>query len=377
LPVLVARYPQMIDFPAHMARRHAGPWAKPLPARYYSEWKWTGNLGVDILIRPFAALFGLELGSKIIVALVPPLTGIGIVWVEWALRRRIGFGTLLGLSFIWSPMLLLGLVNYALGQALALIAFAIWVQMGPRGVWQRAMDWRWVMLIVAGLVVWVSHISAWAVLIVLVGGADFSRRLGEGWRRWWRAAVAPIPLFTPVIVMVLLRHLQRDQLWSLLVDLQEVHLGTRHARHQLDAGPCVDLGGGGGHRPGHRVDGAVLCAQMARRLAVPGRAQLVRRASGLAGAVPGHPELGRAAPYFGRRSGRLPPDHDGGDGLRHGHRLGAAVVGAVHAGGALSGASGHDHDELAAGFGGNGRDPESTGLCARWGEDRQRGADPA
>jgi hypothetical protein len=120
LPVLVARYPQMIDFPAHMARRHAGPWAKPLPARYYSfEWKWTGNLGVDILIRPFAALFGLELGSKIIVALVPPLTGIGIVWVEWALRRRIGFGTLLGLSFIWSPMLLLGLVNYALGQARA------------------------------------------------------------------------------------------------------------------------------------------------------------------------------------------------------------------------------------------------------------------
>jgi hypothetical protein len=76
--------------------------------------------------------------------------------------------------------------------------------MGPRGVWQRAMDWRWVMLIVAGLVVWVSHISAWAVLIVLVGGADFSRRLGEGWRRWWRAAVAPIPLFAPVIVMVLI-----------------------------------------------------------------------------------------------------------------------------------------------------------------------------
>jgi hypothetical protein len=206
LPVVVAHYPQMIDFPAHMARYAVmlDHGQNPYLARYYSfEWKWTGNLGVDILIRPFAALFGLELGGRIIVALVGPLTGIGIVWTEWALRRRIGVGTLLGLSFIWSPMLLLGLVNYGLGQALALIAFAIWVEMGPGGAWARAEKARWAMLLVAGFVVWVSHISAWAVLIVLVGGADFSRRLGEGWRRWWRAGVAPIPLFAPVIVMIL------------------------------------------------------------------------------------------------------------------------------------------------------------------------------
>jgi hypothetical protein len=132
------------------------------------------------------------------------MTGIGIVWSEWALRRRIGVGTLLGLSFIWSPMLNLGLVNYALGQALALIFFAAWVEMGPRGVWQRAMDWRWLLLLAAGLVVWVSHISAWAVLIVMVAGADFSQRLGEGWRRWWRPALTSLPMFAPVIVMVLI-----------------------------------------------------------------------------------------------------------------------------------------------------------------------------
>lgn len=206
LPVAVAHYPQMIDFPAHMARYAVmlDHGQNPFLDRYYSfAWKWTGNLGVDLLIQPFAAVFGLELGGRIIVGLIGPLTGIGIVWSEWALRRRIGVGTLLGFSFIWSPMLLLGLVNYGLGQALALIAFAIWVEMGPRGAWERAEKWRWAMLIVAGFVVWVSHISAWAVLIVLVGGADFSRRLGEGWRRWWRAGVAPLPLFAPVIVMVL------------------------------------------------------------------------------------------------------------------------------------------------------------------------------
>jgi hypothetical protein len=76
--------------------------------------------------------------------------------------------------------------------------------MGPRGVWQRAMDWRWLLLLAAGLVVWVSHISAWAVLIVMVAGADFSQRLGEGWRRWWRPALTSLPMFAPVIVMVLI-----------------------------------------------------------------------------------------------------------------------------------------------------------------------------
>ncbi|WP_068081005.1 hypothetical protein [Novosphingobium rosa] len=207
LPVLMAPHTEMIDFPAHMARyavmldHGANPWF----ARYYSfDWKWTGNLGVDLLIFPFAKMFGLETGAKIIVALVPPLTGIGIVWSEWALRRRIGVGTLLGLSFIWSPMLNLGLVNYALGQALALIFFAAWVEMGPRGAWQRAMDWRWLLLLVAGFAVWVSHISAWAVLIVMVAGADFSQRLDEGWRRWWRPALTSLPMFAPIIVMVLI-----------------------------------------------------------------------------------------------------------------------------------------------------------------------------
>jgi hypothetical protein len=55
LPVLMAPHTEMIDFPAHMARyavmldHGANPWF----AQYYSfEWKWTGNLGVDLLIFP-------------------------------------------------------------------------------------------------------------------------------------------------------------------------------------------------------------------------------------------------------------------------------------------------------------------------------------
>jgi hypothetical protein len=136
LPVLVARYPQMSDYPAHLARYAVmldGGRSADL-ARYYSfHWAWTGNVGVDLLIRPFAALFGLEGGGRLIAGLIPPLTGFGLMAVDVALRRRITVASVLAMPFIWSPMMLIGLLNFALGQALALWVFALWVTLGARG----------------------------------------------------------------------------------------------------------------------------------------------------------------------------------------------------------------------------------------------------
>ena len=42
------------------------------------------------LIRPLAALFGLEAAGRLIVGLLPVLMGLSIMSVDWALRRRIG-----------------------------------------------------------------------------------------------------------------------------------------------------------------------------------------------------------------------------------------------------------------------------------------------
>ena len=50
LPVLVAHYPQMSDYPAHLARYHVmlEGGRNPDLARYYGfTWAWTGNLGVN------------------------------------------------------------------------------------------------------------------------------------------------------------------------------------------------------------------------------------------------------------------------------------------------------------------------------------------
>ena len=192
LPVLVAHYPQMSDYPAHLARYHvmldSGRSADL--ARYYAfVWQWTGNLGVDILIRPFAALFGLEAGGRVIAGLIPVFTGLGILSVEWALRRRITGASLLAFAFIWSPMMLIGLLNFTLGLALALFAFALWVRL-------EKWNYRWLVFLPIGLVVWLSHLSAWGMLGVMVFGYEWHRR------GLFRAMIAPWPLLMPLFPLV-------------------------------------------------------------------------------------------------------------------------------------------------------------------------------
>jgi hypothetical protein len=198
LPVLVARYPQMTDYPAHLARYHVmlnlGHSADL--ARFYTyHWSWTPNLGVDILIQPLAALFGVESAGRIVVALIPVLLGLAMMAVEWTLRRRIGPGTLFAFATIWSPSLLLGFLNFSLALALALFAFALWVRAGGR-------NWRTPLFLAIAPLVWLCHLSGWGVLGVLVFGYEWQRRPGlfgvPG------AALATWPLWPPVALTVLL-----------------------------------------------------------------------------------------------------------------------------------------------------------------------------
>lgn len=189
LPFIVARYPQMTDYSSHLARWHVmldqgrSPW---LVQHYVFQWRWSGNLGADLLIWPLAKLFGLETGGRILGALVPVLTGLGLVSVDWALRRRVGAGTLLAFATIWSPALCMGLLNFGLALALALFAFAGWVRL-------EGWRWRWALFVPVGFAVWVSHIAGWGVLGILVLCYELSRK------RSLAALIAPWPLAFPVL----------------------------------------------------------------------------------------------------------------------------------------------------------------------------------
>lgn len=207
LPVALARYPQMSDYPAHLARYavmlDAGRSADL--ARWYSfRWQWSGNVGVDLLIRPFAALFGLEQGGRVIAGLIPPLTGLALIALARVLRGRIGLGGFLSFAFIWSPMMLVGLLNFALGQALALLVFAAWVWADRlEGEAAEAVRiWRVLLAPPAALVVWLCHVSAWGMLGLLVFGYELERARQRGWAQAWRAFVNPWPLALPGLALV-------------------------------------------------------------------------------------------------------------------------------------------------------------------------------
>ncbi len=187
LPVLVAARPQMPDFPSHLARYHvmldggASDWLK----RYYSfTWRWSGNLGADLLIWPLAKIFGLEGAARLIAGIIPPLTGMAMIAVEWTLRRRIGLGTMLAFATIWSPALVIGFLNFSLAFALALLAFAFWVRLAE---WR----WRWALFVPIGWLIWLCHLAGWGVLGVLVFCYEWHRQ------RSLKAVLAPWPLVFP------------------------------------------------------------------------------------------------------------------------------------------------------------------------------------
>ena len=196
LPVLVAATPQMTDYPSHLAgfkimlAHGADPWL----TRYFTfEWEWTGNLGAELLMVPLTPIFGLEQSGRLIVLMIPLLTGLGIVAVSRALRREVSVGAVLAFSLIWSPSLLMGFLNYTLSIAFGLLAFALWIRMeGHR--------WRPAVFLPIGFIVWLSHVSGWGVLGVMVFGYEWSRR--KSWLDW-RPFLAPWPLIFPLFPMLL------------------------------------------------------------------------------------------------------------------------------------------------------------------------------
>lgn len=192
LPVLVASLPQMADYGSHLARYHImlDGGRNPFLAQYYEfNWRWTGNVGVDLLIWPVARIFELEPGARLIVMMIPPLTGLSIMTVEWTLRRRIGAGSLLAFALIWTPALLLGFLNFCLSLALALFAFALWVKLEGR-------RWRPLLFLPISMAVWAAHLCGWGVLGVMVFGYELHRQ------RNFRAFLAPWPLLPPVIPLL-------------------------------------------------------------------------------------------------------------------------------------------------------------------------------
>lgn len=204
LPFIVAPLPMMPDYFSHTARYHVmnhGAESPFLPHYYHFQWALIGNLGIDLLMMPLGAILPTETAALVAVAAIPVLTIAGIYAVAIAAWGRIEAPALLALPFVYSFTFLYGFVNYHLAVALALLVFAAWIRLSPRGPLLR-----WLVFAPLAAAVWVAHIAGWAVLLLLVSCWELATALGPQprWRdlpaKMVRTAVKVLPVALPLVL---------------------------------------------------------------------------------------------------------------------------------------------------------------------------------
>lgn len=197
LPMLVAVVPGAADYPDHLARLHVLSQAgrgTALDRYLIIDWRWIGNLGVDLPALLLTPLFGVQLATRLVSAMIAPLTVIGILMLSRSAHGRVSGSALLALPFAFAQPFLFGFLNYCLSVGLALIVAALWNANSRSGICQS------IRFAVCALIVWTAHIMGWAILLILVAGAELApvRSVRDLFVRAGRA----LPLLAPLIPLL-------------------------------------------------------------------------------------------------------------------------------------------------------------------------------
>jgi hypothetical protein len=207
IPLLWPQEPPLVDLLGHMGRYHVQLYGDHVPSlaeAFRFEWRLLGNLGVDLLIVPFAAMLGVELGTKLIVLAIPPLTVCGMLLVAREAHGRVPATALFALPLAYAYPFQFGFINFSLSVALALHALALWLYLGRIG----QLRLRALLFVPLACVIWLAHLVGWGLLGLSAFGAELVRR-----RRaresvpssifWSGLSCAALAL--PLIPMILLR----------------------------------------------------------------------------------------------------------------------------------------------------------------------------
>jgi hypothetical protein len=207
VPLLVPDIPPTVDLPGHMARYRVQMEIANSPALqtfYNFDWALIGNLGVDLLVVPLSALFGLELAVKLIVIATVVMTVAGFLWVAREVHGRIPPTAFFALPLAYSFPFHFGFINFAFSMALAFLAFGLWLRLARLG----KLKLRAILFVPISVVIWVAHTFGWGTLGVMAFSAEFVRQVDRK-TRWWKApfvagihaaAIAP-----PMLLMLVWR----------------------------------------------------------------------------------------------------------------------------------------------------------------------------
>jgi len=176
VPVLLTRWPPLLDYVPHLARLHilhdlltAGRFAD----HYQLAPGVLPNLGLEAGVLPLM-LLGLDAGTagRLFVAGVIVAMSLSVVALHRALFGRVSVAALAVFVFVYNPLLMTGFLACYLGFALAFAAFAAWLRwrgrLPPAGL-------AGLLAAAAGLLFF-CHLLGALVLLGLVASYDLSER---------------------------------------------------------------------------------------------------------------------------------------------------------------------------------------------------------
>ncbi len=204
VPLLWPQIPPLIDLPAHMGRYRIATAIDHVPslaAAFAFEWKLVGNLGIDLLIVPLSKLFGIELGTKLIVLAIPPFTVAGMLLTAREAHGRVPGTALFALPLAWPWPLHFGFVNFSLSIALAWLMLALWLRLGRTGQWGL----RAGLFLPLSCLLWLTHMVGWGLLGLAAFGTELVLRTRRGDRlvpAAFKAGLSCLPLALPLLPML-------------------------------------------------------------------------------------------------------------------------------------------------------------------------------
>lgn len=172
VPWAAVQIPPLVDLYQHAIRLFLVgyvPEGDPLWSYFEFGWVFTPNLGFDLIFYAFSRLlpFEIALGTAIFFTLA--LMAGSLFALSLTLNGRVTVGAVLASAMFFSWPFQMGFLNYTVSVAGAFLAFALHQRLKEAAFVRHAL-----LLVPASLIVWISHISGWGVLGLLVAGAEIA-----------------------------------------------------------------------------------------------------------------------------------------------------------------------------------------------------------
>ena len=193
VPLWCVATPAMPDYPAHLASFSLIGGAA---SRYYTvAWDFLPNLASEALVPLLARLMPLELATRLFLTATLALWVLGPAAIQRALYGRIGPGILLSAFFAYNANFIWGFFNYTFAVGLSFFVLAAWIATEQRRTLLHQAGFA-----LAFIVIYFSHLFAFAVLVLVIVCFELSVWLGENPREYRKLFTRALPIAAMCLV---------------------------------------------------------------------------------------------------------------------------------------------------------------------------------